>query len=376
MLQHFGKKSSVYYKIFYPILSGSITYFLLLMAFNRIGELEESYFRTEWVVCIIISYFWNFSVLWSASFIGKKIAILSNIYEQIAYHSLGVLLSSILSIGTVLSVYFYYLIGYTRFENFTTEMYVFQGLFIFQTLLFECAWWGNRLIELKNKSIREEEKKRTAYISKEMRLFAEDANLPLLYETLETLIGLAYKDADKAEEYAEKLAKVYRNTINNRKEEFVSVEDAIKNVKSVVELLSDARSGGISASYKLPSDLSSSLVLPPVLLTRLIVAIANDNIASNLQPLDISITIEEDALLVVAHSFNPKLDRPKALPEVMDSLEETFRLYTKIPVLSIKKGKEYIIKLPAFQVENKAWKSDKKAEITTQDQSIFKRTTS
>ncbi|KXX71000.1 histidine kinase [Flammeovirga sp. SJP92] len=371
MLHHIWNKSAVYYRIFYPFFSGSVTYFLLLLVFNRIGELSDSYFRAEWLVCIVFAYFWNTTVLVSSRFIGKKIKFISSITEQVTYHVIGVAICSSIVIGIVIYLYFYYLIGYTSIENFLSEMYVLQGLFLFQTFIYECAWWGATLIELKNETINKEEDRRAAYISKEMRLFAEDANLPLLYETLETLIGLAYKNPDHAEDYAEKLAKVYRNTINNRKEEFVSIKEAVKTTKDVVQLLTDARSGGLTADFDIDEKLSEELVIPPVILSRLVVAIASDHIATPIQPLHLKFYIEDEALLVVAHSCNEKIDKPGSMNEIMQSLEETFRIYTKTPILRIKKGKECLIKLPAFQVENENWKKDGDAQVSTGDQSLF-----
>lgn len=371
MLQHIWNRSAIYYRLLFPILSGSLTYFLLLLAFNRIGELNESYFRAEWLFSIVFAYFWNFSVIFSSSYIEKRIKFIQSISERITYHVIGVSFSSVFVIGLVVYAYFYFLIGYSNIDNFSSEMYVFQGLFLFQTFIFECAWWGAKLIELKNETINKEEHKRAEYISKEMRLFAEDANLPLLYETLETLIGLAYKNPDEAEEYAERLAKVYRNTINNRKEEFVSVFDALATTKDVLQLLGDARSGGIRCDFKIDKKLAQELVIPPVVVSRLVVAIASDHIATPIQPLEIQFFIEDESLLVVAHSCNEKIDKPNAMYDVINSLEETFRLYTKTPILRIKKGKECHIKLPTFQVENKNWKKDGMAQVTTKDQSIF-----
>ncbi|WP_281616356.1 histidine kinase [Flammeovirga sp. SubArs3] len=370
-MNYLWKNKSTLYSIFYPIIGGSITYLLLLMAFNRVNELSESIFKAEWIICIFFAYLWNTSVVLLSKYIGKEIRILSNISEQIFYHVLGVILGSSLVLAIIISAYFYYLIDYSNFSSFSTEMYVFQGLFLFQTILYECTWWGNRLIELRNEEFSKQEIQRTEFISKEMRLFAEDANLPLLYETLETIIGLAYKDPDEAELYAERLAKVYRNTIQSRKEEFISLKEAFSITEEVGKLLQQSRSGGMKTSFSL-NDKEAELLFPPIILPRLLVSIATDYIATPIQPLELNFYVENDALVVVAHSCNEKIENPDSLTEVIKSLEETLRIYTKTPIQRIKKGNQYLIKLPAFEADHESWKSDPNASVQPGDQSLFK----
>ena len=365
------KKSSLLYGLCYPILSGSVTYLLLLLAFNRVTELSETIFKAEWIVCIVVSYIWNTSIIFFSRWTKHKLDEMEVISEKIFFHAIGTVLGSVLVIGLGISAYFYGLIGYSSFSSFSSEMYVFQGLYIFQTLLYECAFWGNHLIKMSNDEAQLEEKKRTNFINEEMKAFAEDAHLPFLYETLETIIGLSYKNPDEAEEYAEKLAKVYRNNLQSRKEEFIPIAQAFQLTKDVSELLKTSRSGGLNARFE-ECDKHSQLLFPPMVLPRILVGIAADYIASPLQPLEIKFSIKEDQLVMIAHSCNEKIDHQNSLMQVMDSVKNTLDHYTKIPIQRIQKENEYYIILPAFTSNDNAWQSKAEVNIQPNDQTLFK----
>ncbi|OHX63818.1 sensor histidine kinase [Flammeovirga pacifica] len=365
-------RSSLFYGVFYPILSGSITYLLLLLAFNRVTELSETIFKAEWIVCILISYLWNTFIIFFSKWMRQRLSVIDSVLEQIVFHAIGAVVGSALVIGLILSIYFYGLFDYSSFSSFSTEMYVFQGLFIFQTLLFECAFWGNHLIKLSNEEARLEEQKRTAFINDEMKAFAEDAHLPFLYETLETIIGLAHKDPDAAEEYAEKLAKVYRNNLQSRKEEFITITQAFALTNEVAELLTISRSGGIHTTFDIHQK-DDQLLFPPMLLPRILVAIATDYIASPLQPLSVCFSIKDDQLVMIAHSCNEKIEHDNALGHVINSVQDTLHHYTKIPVQRIQKDNQYLIILPAFKSIDNAWQSKANVNIQPNDQSLFKK---
>ncbi len=126
-------------------------------------------------------------------------------------------------------------------------------------------------------------------------------NPHFLFNTLNVLSGLIYKDVDKADDFIGKLANIYRYVLDVQDNEVVSVDQEIAFAKDYL-FLQQIRFGN-SLTYEISAESENQII--PLALQLLIENALKHNSISDESPLSISIK-KEGEFIVVENSINLK----------------------------------------------------------------------
>src|SRR5688572_22647989 len=205
------------FRLIAPAVYGILLYLLTLLINNNVAQVNDLFSGEEVYVFIILSYI---------AFECLRLLIL--LFERFGKEKitkaripLQLILTTVITVAIVLilfNLYFNYRIG---FSMSTTQFWIFSILFTVTALLYNTLYLSNYYLQKENTLKLTAEKQQRHALEMEMAEFKNNINPDLLYESLEGLIGLMYRDVEKAEDYIDCLASTYRYVLANRHNELV-----------------------------------------------------------------------------------------------------------------------------------------------------------
>ena len=122
-------------------------------------------------------------------------------------------------------------------------------------------------------------------------------NPHFLFNNLSVLSSLVYKNQDKAVDFINELAKVYRYVLDNKNAELVKLSDEIDFINHYIYLLRIRFDSAISFSIDIEAEMSQAF-LPPMCLQMLVENTIQHNEASQANPLSVSIFTRDQSLVI------------------------------------------------------------------------------
>lgn len=170
-----------------------------------------------------------------------------------------------------------------------------------------------------------------------------------LFNSLNTLMGLIGRDDEKAAEYVEELAAVFRHTMRDKV--VVRLSEELELVKSYLYLMCLRYYDGLKVEWGIEQDYLDYYVIPSGVQILVENAIKH-NIASSKLPLNISIRTEEGRLMVE----NPLQLRERAASSSsgvgLDNLMEQYRLVFGKDIEIVSRGGTFRVSLPLIESLN------------------------
>ena len=164
-----------------------------------------------------------------------------------------------------------------------------------------------------------------------------------LFNNLNTISSLAFKDANQTENYIRGLAKIYNYTLNSYHLKLVTIKEELDVVKAYLTLLSTRFGKVLNYSISI-SDLNLQHQIPPLALQMLIENAVKHNKASELKPLNIDVFEEQDYLVIK----NNITEAPKKIASFnigLNNINSRFKLlYNK--EISVLEDNHYTVKIP------------------------------
>ncbi|NJO91200.1 MAG: histidine kinase [Chloroflexia bacterium] len=227
-----GLFENPFFRLIAPFFLSFLVYFLVLLVFDTIDQIEINFFRAELILCLIISYL-VFEINRILIIILEK---RSRVDESLSKRIfIQITTSTLLIIAVVSSAVAFYMINLVGFKSFNTELIAFNSLYILFVWCLHAVYFS--LIYLKKVTdiqiINENNRRKTVEIKMDASL--KELKPKLLNKSLETLIVLAYSDPDMADEYLGKVSDFYRGKLS-RKNELVSLKEEIENAVNFVEI--------------------------------------------------------------------------------------------------------------------------------------------
>ncbi|WP_420149405.1 sensor histidine kinase [Spirosoma sp.] len=136
----------------------------------------------------------------------------------------------------------------------------------------------------------------------------QQVNPHFLFNSLNTLSSLIDNDPDKAEQFVEELASVYRYLLHTNEAELTSLQTELTFINSYFHLLKTRYGNGIDLHVAISDDFQAAQ-LPPLTLQMLVENAVKHNIILPDQPLSIRIETDTNGRLVVANNVQRKNSR-------------------------------------------------------------------
>jgi hypothetical protein len=332
------------FRVVAPAVYGVLVYLLVLLINNDVGQVNDLFSNQEVYVCIILSYI---------SFESNRlIIVVLNKYLPEKIQGFGsaiqltlTLLISVSLVVICLKSYFRFVVG---FSIGGTQLWVFTFLFIATAMVYNVLYFSNYYLQKENTLKLNAEKQQRQVLELEMMEFKNDINPDLLYESLESLIGIMYRDIEKAEDYIDCLASTYRYVLSNRQQELVRLADELNAARNMVKLLNEKYYGQLRFQSSL-NELEMQAMLIPGSLPLIIESLVRNTIITRFDIFTISCFVEDD-YLTIQSKLNDKLLLHEASDHAITRLQKSYSLYSDLPLIRVKAYDENYIKLPLIRI--------------------------
>lgn len=219
-----------------------------------------------------------------------------------------------------------------------TVAFVIISIFISRGWLLE---WRNAALEA--------EQLKSQQLESQNRLLIDQLNPHFLFNSLNALTDLVYKDADKSAVFIQQLSHIYRYVLDVQEEQVVALGRELDFAESYLHL--QKIRFGDSLLYSVPTRVEEEYYLPPLSLQLLLENAIKHNVISEQQPLRITIS-KEGNKLIVSNNLQPKT---KAEPDSCGvGLKNILRRYSflckETPTIQRTKD-EFKVELPLIKLD-------------------------
>ena len=335
---------NILFRIVAPPVYGVIVYLLILLINNDVIRVNDLFSNEEVYVCVALTFI-SFESIRLAIVISDKLFQSHNQIVRFTAQFIGTSALSVFLVLATLSMYFKYVIG---FSISTTQLWTFASIYGATALLYNLLYFSNVYIQKENTLKLSIEKQNREVLELEMNEFTNDINPDLLYESLENLIGLMYRDVEKAEEYIDALASAYRYVLGNRHHELVPVSAELEAAKTLLQLMNERYHGLLKFESQLHAEELEALLIPgslPVIIENMV----RNTIITRFEPFVIRCYLE-DGFITVQAKLNEKLLTHPASDVALSRLQKSYSLYSDEPLIRIKAYDENYVKLPVIRM--------------------------
>ncbi|HTE31885.1 MAG TPA: histidine kinase [Chryseolinea sp.] len=335
---------NAFFRLLAPLVYGVLTYLFILLINNNVSQVNDFFSSEEVYISIGLTYISFESI--------RLLILLIDRFLPAKHFQLRIPLQFVLSvvvsdalvvIGLIL--YFNYIIG---FSITNVQLLIFAITYTITALLYNLLYFSNYYLQKENTVKLTAEKQQHEILEMEMMEFKNDINPDLLFESLESLITLMYRDVEQAETYIDCLANAYRYVLSNRQEELVPASVEFEAVRNLIVLLNERHFGQLRFESALDVDELGALLIPgslPVIIECLV----RSTIISRFEPLVIKCYLEDD-YITLQSKLNDRLIIRDENEIALSRLQKSYSLYSDLPMIKVKAYDENYIKLPVIRV--------------------------
>lgn len=176
-------------------------------------------------------------------------------------------------------------------------------------------------------------------------------NPHFLFNSLNVLSSLIHKDPDLAEDFVEKLSKVYRYLLENRDRKLVPLKDEVDFLKAYTFLQKSRYGANLQIDLNITSS-QDEFYLPPLTLQLLLENAVKHNVIAKDQPLIISIETDDDNYLTVRNNLQERSDREWSAGLGIANLKERYHFFTEVEPKFGTSGNQYFARVPLLKENN------------------------
>ncbi|MCG8310413.1 MAG: histidine kinase [Cytophagales bacterium] len=295
--------------------------------------------------CIITALV-SASVIYSIQVLDRYFPWEKGIWKRIITEFFYTNMVSVISILIIYNLIFF--AGLSKFEY---NEHIVKGIVIsiFLNLFLTTFYEGIRLFNNWKHSLIEAERLEKENIASKFEALKNQVNPHFLFNSLNTLSSLIYSDTAKAELFIDEFASIYRYVLDNRDRLLVSLKEEIDFINSFVYLLKIRFGEGLKFNLRIDGE-KLKHCLPTLSLQLLVENALKHNVVTKDKPLEVSISTEEDCVLVKNNlQYREKDSLNTGIG--LENLKERYKLLSKLKPSFEIENDYYIAKLPLIQPE-------------------------
>ncbi len=206
---------------------------------------------------------------------------------------------------------------------------------------------SSRFVKQINEFYLEIEKNKEEAAKNKLTMLRNQINPHFLFNSLNVLSSLIYKDVEKADEFIAKLSDIYRYVVEVQDEEVVPLKKELNFVSEYLQLLK------IRFGTKIDYDISieEKMLIAPMSLQILVENAVKHNKISEDKPLRIRITGGKDHTVVVSNTYNPVNEKTASTGLGLDNLRSRYKMLTDKEIVDYIKDDEFVVELPLLNFE-------------------------
>ncbi|MEI9920705.1 MAG: histidine kinase [Bacteroidota bacterium] len=271
----------------------------------------------------------------------------------VARFFVGFMMNSVISVGliTLASIYLF---------NISTESTLKVCiLFVISIFLYEISYgW---FYSYRHYAITQVEGIRSERLQLELQFesLKNQISPHYLFNCLNTISSLLYKDSQMAEEFIRRMADTFKYVLSNQKQQLVTVRQEIEFVKAYYYLLQVRYEHHLKLEINLPkSALDTSI--PPLTLQILVENAVKHNQISKEQPLLVYISAPDNTHITIISTKTTSIKPSHSFKIGLDNIRNRYEFFSNDKIV-IKDTDRFIVQLPVIKPQKD--KKTKKQEI-------------
>jgi hypothetical protein len=299
-----------------------------------------------------------------AVIVFKEIEWLQKVLPWNKYVAIRVLVEFLLTSTTVL-------LGMFILSHFTFEMHckMFPGNLSYSSHLFEelsvgIVMWailisiteGVYFFNLWRDELVLSETLKKEKVESQLEALRNQANPHFLFNSLNVLSSLVHTDADKAEEFINQFASVYRYVLNIQDKNVVTLKEELDFLNSYLFLQKIRFNEGLEINIDIDPDCYEHFVLPFSLQFMVENAIKH-NIVSKEYPLSINVNLIDDSICV-KNNIQLRDSEDESTGMGLKNLQQRYFLLANVMPDYKQTNDEFIVCIPLLKPENKETKEN------------------
>ena len=263
-------------------------------------------------------------------------------------HFLVRLLSGLVANGTIAGLIIItssiYLIGLTPNEIAKLSVLLLISLFIYEIFygwFFSYRYYAHTQVE--------QLKSERWQMELQFESLKNQISPHYLFNCLNTVSSLIYKDTHMAEEFIRRMADSFRYVLNNQKNKLVTLREELAFVKSYYYLLQVRYEHHLKLEINIPKNLFDS-VIPPLTLQMLVENAVKHNHISKEHPLLIYISAQDNTHVIVTSTKTIAQQSVTSFKVGLDNIRHRYSFYTSEKIL-VRDDEKYVVQLPVIRAD-------------------------
>lgn len=206
---------------------------------------------------------------------------------------------------------------------------------------------GSDFFKALKKSLLEIEKYKTESTNAQLQNLKNQLNPHFLFNNLSVLTSLVYKNQDKATDFINELAKVYRYVLDTKNSELVPLQEELDFINHYIYLQKIRFEDSVLFEIKIEESKKSAYLLP-MCLQMLVENTIQHNETSQANPLKILIYTENNTL-VIENPIKPRSNVADSTKMGLKNIEQRYSFFTDEKVIVSNNGGIFKVILPLIQ---------------------------
>ena len=214
---------------------------------------------------------------------------------------------------------------------------VFNAVAVLVTdLIFYYRWSNRRAV-----AVEAEKRARANY---QYQLLKSETNPHFLFNCLNVLQYLIHEDADRASDYAGKLAGVYRYFLKLEKSTVVMLEEELEFVGKYCDLMRERFGAAFVTDIDIPREYNEARIIPCALQMMIENAVKHNIVNSENR---LRITVRADSrFITVSNNLNPKQQAGDANGMGLRNISRQYEMLFSRSVEAGEAGSEFVVRIP------------------------------
>ncbi len=205
-----------------------------------------------------------------------------------------------------------------------------------EILKWRSRWYESRV---ENEAIQKDQ------IKAELNSLQSHIDPHFLFNNLNTLYSLIYKDPERAADFLERLSEIYRYILSNREEQVVPAVTELTMGVYYLELLKSRFGSAIKDQIEIQKEGLKEYYLPPLSIQQLIENAVKHNQVEEKIPLELKI-FKKGEYLEISNHINRKMNVPDSHGTGLENLRSRISYLTDRPLEVIETKEDFCVKMP------------------------------
>lgn len=335
-------------KLFFIFLIGallgiSISYFILY------SELQENftYSFIDGVLASSLGVIITLIINKSSSILNLFIPWYKNVGIRLF---LGIFIHFITAYFVIIGMFYFYMLFFfevtTFFDTYVLALIKLGIIVLILTLIFEVIYFALYSYYSYSKLQIETVKQERKQIELQLKALKSQLSPHFLFNSLNTISSLIFKDENNAEKFIRRLAKMYDFTLRSYHRKLISVEEELDFVNSYLFLLQTRFQNKFIC--KISVDVNVMLTkIPPLTLQMLVENAVKHNLLSSEKRLEINITSTKKEI-IVENTITESPENVTSFNIGLKNINSRYLLLTN-KAISIVKGDTFKVQIPIIE---------------------------